>query len=271
MPFIIHPDDLPRLRAHLADFAGRADGEVVEFEYRARHAGGEWRWIWNRDAVFKRLPDGTPAQILGTAQDVTERKATEQRFQDYAIVLEFQKRELEKANGQLEALATLDGLTGIKNHRAFQERLEEETARAGRYGSPLSLLMLDVDHFKQYNDSFGHPAGDDVLKKVARLMGECSRDTDVVARYGGEEFAAILPQTDPAGAAVIAERIRHAIANAPWPSRAVTASLGVATLTPAQTGGDLIAAADKALYQSKTSGRNRVSAFCPPRATLQQH
>ena len=271
LPFMIHPDDLPGLRAHLADFAGRADGEVVEFEYRARHASGEWRWIWNRETVFKRLPDGAPSQILGTAQDVTERKATEQRFQDYAVVLEFQKQELEKANGQLEALATLDGLTGIKNHRAFQERLEEETSRAGRYGSPLSLLMLDVDHFKQYNDAFGHPAGDEVLKEVAGLMRECSRDTDVVARYGGEEFAVILPQTDPQGAAVIAERIRQAIEKAPWAGRAVTASLGVATLDPAWTGGELIAAADRALYQSKTSGRNRVSVFRLPCATLEQH
>lgn len=259
LPLMIHPDDLPRLRTHLGEFAGRADGEVVEFEYRARHVSGEWRWIWNRETVFRRLPDGTPSQILGTAQDVTDRKATEQRFQDYAVVLEFQKQELEKANRQLETLATLDGLTGIKNHRAFQEKLEEEVARSVRYGTPISLLMLDVDHFKQYNDAFGHPVGDEVLKEVARLMGENSRDTDVVARYGGEEFAVLLPQTDGAGAAIIAERIRRAVECASWPGLAVTASLGVAVLTPDTNGGDLIAAADRALYQSKASGRNRVT------------
>ena len=262
LSFMIHPDDLPGLLAHFEEFAARADGEVVEFEYRARHVSGEWRWIWNRETVFKRLADGTPSQILGTAQDVTDRKATEQRFQDYAIVLEFQKQELEKANRQLEALATLDGLTGIKNHRAFQEKLEEEAARSVRYGTPLSLVMLDVDHFKQYNDAFGHPAGDEVLKEVARLLGEGSRDTDVVARYGGEEFVALLPQTDSAGAAIIAERIRRSIESASWAGLAVTASLGVAALAPDMSGGDLIAAADRALYQSKASGRNCVTS--PP-------
>jgi diguanylate cyclase (GGDEF)-like protein len=167
----------------------------------------------------------------------------------------------------LELLATTDGLTGVQNHRAFQETLMGEVARAYRYRMPLALIMVDVDHFKQYNDTFGHPAGDQVLRTVARLLREHSRTTDVVARYGGEEFAILLPSTDQEGALAQAERLRATIAAAAWPKRAVTASFGVATLGlddyppdgDAAPGTLLIMAADGALYQSKTQGRNRVS------------
>ena len=193
------------------------------------------------------------------------REEDDGRIEAYSTVLKFQMAELEKANRELETLATQDGLTGILNHRAFQERLSEEFVRTARYGTPLALVMLDVDSFKQYNDAFGHPAGDIVLRAVANLLGENARETDVVARYGGEEFVLLLPQTDSRGAETIAERVRRAIELAPWPQRCVTASLGVAVLTPAmKDGGDLIAAADTALYRSKAGGRNRVTvADCP--------
>ena len=133
--------------------------------------------------------------------------------------------ELADANAQLESLATTDGLTGVKNHRAFQESLEREYARAMRYGSPLSLLMLDVDHFKQFNDQFGHPAGDEALKQVARILASESRSDALVARYGGEEFAVILPNCGYEEAAGIAERVRRAVETGPGtcgPSRLVS-------------------------------------------------
>lgn len=174
-----------------------------------------------------------------------------------------QQQKLEEANRQLHSLATHDGLTRLKNHRAFKEKLDEELERTTRYGQPLSLLLLDVDSFKQYNDSFGHPAGDDVLIELAHLLGENSRSADYAARYGGEEFAVLLPNTDKQWSLIMAERLRTAIENEPWPHRPVTASFGAATFEESipqnDAGAALIKAADKALYHSKRSGRNRVT------------
>lgn len=197
--------------------------------------------------------------ILAVWQDLTERKEAEQKIRDYAVLLEKQKQELEQANGRLRNLATMDGLTGLKNHRAFQERLFSDCEAAQRHAAPLSLLLLDVDHFKQYNDTFGHPAGDAVLKQVARLLEQTTRDCDFAARYGGEEFVVILPQTDLAGAMRVAERCRVFIESADWDCRPITASFGVAAYSLDCADGDaLIAAADKALYAAKFQGRNQV-------------
>ena len=182
------------------------------------------------------------------------------QIQDYAAVLEFQKAQMEAANAQLEALAMRDGLTGLGNRRAFEHRMAHEMDRVERYNYPLSLLMLDVDQFKEYNDSFGHQAGDLVLTTLARVLEAEGRETDFSARYGGEEFAVLLPHTDSEGAVTMAERLRAALETAAWNGRAVTASIGAATLTPAM--GDersLISAADAALYAAKSAGRNCVA------------
>jgi diguanylate cyclase (GGDEF)-like protein len=168
--------------------------------------------------------------------------------------------ELAVANARLESLATTDGLTGLKNHRAFQESLAREYARAARDGSPLSLLMLDVDHFKQFNDQFGHPAGDAALQQVARILTKNNRLSDTVAaRYGGEEFALILPHCGCDEAAAVAERVRRAVELGPSALRPVTVSLGAATMihgTPDRA--VLIARADAAMYLAKVRGRNQV-------------
>lgn len=180
--------------------------------------------------------------------------------EQYVGQLEQYQQTLEVAQVQLEVQSAADGLTGVKNRRAFNISLDKEFARAQRQHSPLSLVMLDVDWFKHFNDSFGHPAGDEALRAVAQIMQQNVRPYDVVARYGGEEFAAILPATDREGALVIAERCRRAIQSAVWPHRAVTASLGVATLSADMvSSSDLLTKADKALYQSKQGGRNRIS------------
>jgi len=161
-------------------------------------------------------------------------------------------------------LASTDGLTELYNHRTFQERLAQEVDRANRYGRPLSLVMVDVDHFKIYNDTYGHPQGDIVLRELARLLREVSRTSDVVARYGGEEFALILPETDRVSAQKIGHRLceqveRHAFpGEGHLPSNALTISIGVATHTPAGTKEALLKNADAALYNAKRSGRNRV-------------
>lgn len=238
------------------------DGRAAFYssEHRVERPDGSYRWVLDRgQALWDR--GGALVRVAGSVTDITERKRAEETIRDHAVVLEFQKQALEKANAKLEALATTDGLTGLKNHRAFQERLVMEMERARRYGFPLSVVLLDVDHFKGYNDSYGHPAGDAVLRTVAACLQASIREADQVARYGGEEFALILPHTQADAAFLVAERCRRAIETAAWPTRSVTASSGVATLAPALTGpADLIVAADQALYRSKREGRNRVTA-----------
>jgi two-component system cell cycle response regulator len=170
-------------------------------------------------------------------------------------------------NQRLEALATTDPLTRLLNRRAFHERITEEVQRAHRYGSVVTLLLLDMDHFKQVNDTFGHLIGDAVLAQLASVMQASLRTVDVAARYGGEEFVAILPETALEGGIVIAERLRerverHEFAGANGNPLRLTASLGVAAYPTAEVRSteDLIARADAALYRAKAHGRNQVRA-----------
>ncbi len=173
---------------------------------------------------------------------------------------------LELVNQRLEKLAVTDGLTELYNHRFFHERLALECERSHRSKTPLSLVMIDVDHFKLYNDRNGHPAGDEVLRRVAGLLSEGRRANDIVARYGGEEFAVMLVGTEKVRATEVAERLRQRIAEAPFgdgsgqPDGRLTISLGVAAAP--EDGYDaqaLLKAADRALYAAKKAGRNRVS------------
>ena len=165
-----------------------------------------------------------------------------------------------------ERAAMFDGLTGVHNRRWFDQALERMVARFERNHEPLSLAVTDVDHFKKFNDTYGHRAGDEVLVAVARALSDGLRPTDLLARYGGEEFVVILPQTDLRGACVAAERLRTKVATTvvfdpdgrPLPS--VTISLGVAELTTEMSHQVLFATADAALYQAKHAGRNRVYA-----------
>ena len=203
-------------------------------------------------------------EVMTAQRELAKKNAvlsqTNAALEEARAALEIKQAALEEANLRLDALATTDGLTGVKNRRAFGEKLAEEITRSTRYGPPLSLLLLDVDKFKQYNDTFGHPAGDEVLKTVARLLLEQARATDFVARYGGEEFTLVLPDTGVEGAVVMAERLRAVLEAAPWAQRAVTASFGAATLSrEINTDTALIGAADRALYDSKENGRNRVT------------
>ncbi|WP_434133247.1 diguanylate cyclase [Sporomusa sphaeroides] len=192
--------------------------------------------------------------------EIDQRKAREAEL---VKVLE----ELENANRELSRLSSLDGLTGIANRRHFERIYDMEWRRAARTGSELSVLFLDLDFFKYYNDTYGHQEGDDCLKQVAAAAGQVlKRPGDLVARYGGEEFVVILPETSIAGAVEVAEAIRQAIERCNIPHSAspvaahVTVSVGVAggLVTQADKPSDFIARADKALYEAKHSGRNRV-------------
>ncbi|NJK29246.1 MAG: diguanylate cyclase [Acaryochloris sp. RU_4_1] len=166
--------------------------------------------------------------------------------------------QLQELAQELEVQSLTDALTDLGNRRAFQRKLTEEVQRAVRYQMPLSLLLLDVDHFKTYNDAFGHSAGDAVLKELGLLLRQHSRTTDFPARYGGEEFALLLPHTDKAGALILAERIRQVVAATLWRYRAVTVSIGAMTLAKNMDSTVLIDQADRALYEAKRCGRNCV-------------
>jgi diguanylate cyclase (GGDEF)-like protein len=179
--------------------------------------------------------------------------------------LEWQNARLEDLNDRLELLATTDGLTGLHNHRTFQERFRSAFAHSKRYNQPMSLIMLDVDHFKNLNDSLGHPTGDAVLVFIANVIKSLVRKSDCVARYGGEEFAILLPNTKLSGALRLARRIRERLDNAPEAPAPFTVSLGVAELTPEmKEPDDLLTLADSALYEAKRSGRNRVVSLQEP-------
>ena len=172
---------------------------------------------------------------------------------------------------RMERMATTDGLTSLINHRYFQELFDAMIARCERYGRPMSLILTDIDHFKSINDTYGHPVGDMVLKKVAKLLSGAARRTDVVARYGGEEFAVLMEETGPEGALQTAERIRKAIESETMRSEngtfKCTISLGIATFpNDANVKARLAECADQALYQAKRSGRNRAVVFKTARA-----
>ncbi len=203
----------------------------------------------------KPLLDGRGKAVgsVESFQEITERKRAE--------------KALEESNRTFEALSITDGLTGIANRRRFDEALTQEHARHARSGAELSLILLDIDLFKSFNDCYGHVAGDECLRQVAQVMADCvARPADLVARYGGEEFACILPETDSSGAVAIAEKIRRGIMARAIPHKGskvadcVTASLGVATVQCAEGGSvvDIVAQVDEQLYRAKSSGRNRV-------------
>lgn len=213
----------------------------VKVEERTRELGEANRQLWDsREMVL----------------------AQNEELQAIQSELEVRNGELAEANEQLHQLAAVDPLTGLKNRRVFQDRIEYSFRVASRYGSNLALVMIDVDAFKSYNDSYGHPQGDDVLKRVASVLLSVARDTDVVCRYGGEEFAVLMPLSAIDAARQLADRMRAAIEQENWPLRPVTASFGLACFDESMSDpAELIQAADAALYESKHSGKNRVTIY----------
>ena len=203
--------------------------------------------------------------------ELTTRIKSLLRIQKLHRALEEKVSELEAAKEKLSRLAVTDGLTGLFNYRAFRHHLRLEISRSRRFGLPLSLLMVDIDHFKRFNDTHGHPMGDRLLAGLAKLFRANLRDVDIPARYGGEEFAVILPGTDKKAACLVAEKLRRLVAEAALLGEGspkvqpTTVSLGVAT-RPQDTDEEetLIRLADDALYAAKKAGRNQWRAHGSP-------
>jgi diguanylate cyclase (GGDEF)-like protein/PAS domain S-box-containing protein len=244
----ILPEDLPQL-----DTAGvkilAAENHIDIAMIRMQRKDGSVVWVEINVRLVRDSVTGEPKEYVIVMRDMTERKELEER---------------------LSALALTDSLTGLMNRRSFDESLTREWKRAVRHGSQVSLLFLDIDHFKRFNDRYGHQAGDDCLRAVAEAVSDAVRTTDRVARYGGEEIAVILPSTSTAGAAEAAEKVRSAIEALRLPHEGnpegggwLTVSVGVATAL-ARHGGtmrmpaSLLQSADNAMYKAKHEGRNRV-------------
>ena len=244
-----HPDDAARIALVLQMLSSGAAARQSIIS-RVRHRDGRWVWVESKLRALKDSDTGAITGVIGTLRDISARKAVEDELAD--------------ANRRLKALAGEDGLTGLANRRAFDEVLAKERLRSVRESTTLSLVMIDVDRFKEFNDIYGHMTGDECLRRVARAIAESSRPGDFAARYGGEEFAVLLPNTDEDGAAVIAERIGQEILNLGMCHQAnanglVTVSAGVASLACVEGEvGTLVENADRALYRAKDSGRNRV-------------
>ncbi len=251
----VHPEDLAQFRAVREQMASGND--YLANTYRYARKDGSWCWLEARLHLV-RQSDGTAKEFVANLRDVTRQKEAEQA--------------LEHAMAELAAKASTDGLTGVANRGRFDEVLDQEWRRAMRGGETMALLLIDADHFKAFNDRYGHQAGDTCLKAIASgIAAQIRRPHDLAARYGGEEFAVILPATSLDGALDVGERVRAAIEALDIPHEAnadgvVTVSIGVAAAMPtadiAQQG--LLEAADAALYSAKRDGRNRVQAAMLP-------
>ena len=208
-------------------------------------------------------------QVFETLRAVEESEARYAELEQRMLTLQRENLDLTVRNRMLSEASSRDALTGLYNRWFVLEKIDSELNRALRHGSPMSLLMLDLDHFKRINDTFGHPAGDLVLQEIGRLLRDSCRVYDVPGRYGGEEFCILLPETKMGNTTAVAERIRARLASSEVPcgdrSIAVTASIGIAGMDDSETTmlspADLIERADRALYAAKNRGRNRVETW----------
>lgn len=246
--FVIWPDAAPRFR--------QSDEQVMNelkpsrlVERMTTHDGRRIFWQSYKFPLVTRQG----IALAGLSVDVTEH--IEQQH-----MLEASQRQLLDMMQAAEQRSVTDALTGLYNRRAFDLRLAEHLRRAEEQGTPLSMLLIDVDHFKAYNDAFGHQAGDVALQAVSRLLSQSCRDNDACFRYGGEEFAILLPGADSNAAQLVAERCRAAVANHAWSRRPITLSVGLVTYAAGMDAYRLTESADQALYAAKGAGRNRIAA-----------
>jgi len=248
---LIHPAELETVKDTLRELRAGAEGAMLEC--RVRTCSGGYVWVESNLRLVRNAKTGAPTGVLNIVRDVTERKLVEKQLQD--------------AYKAVEALAATDALTGLANRRHFDQTLAAEWRRSLRDRTPLSLLMIDADLFKLYNDTYGHTRGDNCLKQIAEAAQDAvNRPGDVVARFGGEEFAVILPNTDRAGAMQMGVEILAATRDRQLPHSAsprgiVTVSVGCATMVASfgQHVVNLVEGADDALYEAKNRGRDQLA------------
>ncbi len=229
-----------------------------ELEYRCKDGSTFWTEVI---AIPMLNSEGGFVEILGVTRDISERKRYEAGLRKAHDQTEAVNRALQAANAELLRLATTDVLTGVWNRRYFEDSIRKEMAEATRYCQPLSLLMLDIDHFKRVNDRCGHQAGDQVLVEVTRVLQQHLRISDLLARWGGEEFVVLMPHCSLTEAMMLAEKLRILIASIAFTSApSVTASFGVAEFRSGETSDSWLKRVDQGLYAAKDSGRNKVLA-----------
>ncbi len=263
----VHEEDVQRLRSDIAD---HISGKVAHFEneHRLQHTDGGYRWVLCRGTAV-RNGSGKAVRLAGSLGDITERKEAEKHLKralsDLKFALASEKvllDELDKRNKELVALSITDGLTGLYNHRFIQERFDFEFKRAKRYDGLLSCMLIDIDHFKSINDTYGHQFGDHVLREIAQILKRRSREVDICGRYGGEEFMIITNQLAQ-GAGLYAGKLHAAIEEHVFEqdgrSAHVTVSIGIAEFCrDLRTRQEMIERADIALYKAKEDGRNLI-------------
>lgn len=239
----LHPEDYERVMENMRDHLyGRS--AAYDVTYRIRTKENTYKWFYDRGKITRRDEAGKPELVSGIVFDITEQKQMEEL--------------LEQKNQQLLELSSTDYLTGLYNRRALVEKLDYEIRRADRYQSPLSILFVDIDHFKRINDTYGHTVGDQTLRQVAEIFRKLLRNTDIAGRYGGEEFLIILPGCSQDDGFVVAEKLRSACQDFLFDSGVrLTISGGLAGYHGDALPG-LVERADQCLYLAKEGGRNRI-------------
>jgi diguanylate cyclase (GGDEF)-like protein/PAS domain S-box-containing protein len=240
---LLHPDDygpvMEQMRRHLYQV-----DPVYEVSYRIRHKDGSWRWYYDRGKVTQRSEEGKPLQVVGIVFDITRQKEIEEQ--------------LASQNKRLVELVDHDELTKVLSRRAIFRVLGEAFDRSRTTGSPLAILMLDIDHFKRINDTWGHAVGDEVLVEVAHICQRSVRSCDAVGRIGGEEFLVVFEGLDLSHARQVAERIRRSIASSSY-ADGISLSISGGLAVMQDEGSDaLVTLADNRLYEAKRSGRDRI-------------
>ncbi len=273
---LIHPDDYPRaMQVFEAYITGQSDH--YEVEYRCRKHDGSYLWIRDRGLAVERDTRGHVLRMIGAHQDIDQLKRRAEELQEKNALLQLQdqdpallaktlidrleadKRALQAQLEEQAYRSSTDPLTGIANRKQFEDSLFREVARSRRYGHPLCLAILDIDHFKRVNDRYGHDTGDEVLKRLSRCVSEHIRTIDLLARWGGEEFTIIFPDSDLRASTRACEKIRALISCAPMPEDLeLSCSFGVAEYHVRDDVQSLFQRADRCLYQAKRAGRNRV-------------
>jgi diguanylate cyclase (GGDEF)-like protein/PAS domain S-box-containing protein len=229
------------------------NNKTYTVEFRMRHKDGYDVWIEGAGSVIQRDSGSNPLRACGTHKDISQRKEDE-------LTLKKKHKQLQKAQKELKKLVVTDKLTNIYNRHKLDSIIVKEKKRSDRYNTSFGIIILDIDHFKNVNDTYGHHVGDEVLQEFANILLTHSRETDIVGRWGGEEFLIIVPQTDKGSMLKFAENLRGTIQEYHFKTvENITSSFGVAVYKNKETVEDTINRADAALYVSKNSGRNQVN------------